>query len=392
MQDFSPQNIIEILKTYMPKNMDSIALHEPYLAGNEWDYVKSCLDTGWVSSAGNFVDRFEKDLADFTGTKYAVAVANGTAALHTIYLLAGISTNDEVLVPTLTFVATCNALAYCEAIPHFVDVNNTTLGIDPEKLEDYLKDIAKIKQNICVNKFTQRPIKALVVTHTFGHPADLDSILAICNRYHIKLIEDAAEALGSLYKGKHVGHAGLAGALSFNGNKIITTGGGGAILTDDLELAKQAKHITTTAKQPHAFLYFHDRVGYNYRMPNINAALGCAQLEQIQTFLSSKRNLAKQYKKSWQDIEGISFFVEPEFATSNYWLNTLLLDNKYYTQRDTILKLAHTNGIKARPVWTLMHKLPMYASCPRMALNTAENLEQSAINIPSSVFLTQDHP
>jgi len=348
MQNFDPQNIVEILKGFMPKNMDCLALHEPHFAGNEWDYVKSCLDSGWVSSAGKFVDRFEKDLADFTGAKHAIVVANGTAALHAIYLLANICANDEVLVPTLTFVATCNALAYCGAIPHF---------------------------------------KALVVMHTFGHPVDLDPIVEICSRYHIKLIEDAAEALGSLYKGKHVGHTGLAGALSFNGNKIITAGGGGAILTNDAKFAKRAKHITTTAKQPHDFLYVHDEIGYNYRMPNINAALGCAQLEQISNILSSKRNLAKQYEKLFANIEGISFFAEPSFAKSNYWLNTLLLNDEHCMQRDNVLRLANSSGIKIRPIWTLMHKLPMFADCPRMDLSTACDLEQRIINIPSSVFL-----
>jgi len=387
MQNFDPQNIVEILKGFMPKNMDCLALHEPHFAGNEWDYVKSCLDSGWVSSAGKFVDRFEKDLADFTGAKHAIVVANGTAALHAIYLLANICANDEVLVPTLTFVATCNALAYCGAIPHFVDVDKTTLGVDPKKLEDYLQNITEIKNNVCINKFTQRPIKALVVMHTFGHPVDLDPIVEICSRYHIKLIEDAAEALGSLYKGKHVGHTGLAGALSFNGNKIITAGGGGAILTNDAKFAKRAKHITTTAKQPHDFLYVHDEIGYNYRMPNINAALGCAQLEQISNILSSKRNLAKQYEKLFANIEGISFFAEPSFAKSNYWLNTLLLNDEHCMQRDNVLRLANSSGIKIRPIWTLMHKLPMFADCPRMDLSTACDLEQRIINIPSSVFL-----
>lgn len=387
MQEFNPQNIISILKNFLPENTDSLALHEPHFSGNEWDYVKSCLDTGWVSSVGKFVDRFELDLAEFTGAKHATIVANGTAALHIIYLLANIRRNDEVLVPTLTFVATCNALNYCGAIPHFVDVDEITLGVNPKKLEDYLQNIAEIKKNVCVNKFTGRPIKALVVMHTFGHPADLDAITEVCNRYHIKLIEDAAEALGSSYKGKHVGYAGLAGALSFNGNKIITTGGGGAILTDDSDFAKKAKYITTTAKQPHDFLYFHDQIGYNYRMPNINAALGCAQLEQMPNFLLKKRNLAKQYEKLFANIEGISFFSEPKFAKSNYWLNTILLDEKYSMQRDDILELAHTNGIKVRPAWTLMHKLPMFANCPHMDLSTACHLEQRIINIPSSVFL-----
>ncbi|MCP4702827.1 MAG: LegC family aminotransferase [Gammaproteobacteria bacterium] len=375
------------LKSCLPPAYDKVSLHEPHFGGCEWQYVKECIDTGWVSSAGKFVDQFETQLVEFTGIRHAIATVNGTAALHTCLLLAGVSSGDEVLMPALTFVATGNAAAYCGAIPHFVDSEEHTLGTAPDMLADYLQDIAEIKNAGCYNKYTRRPIKALTVMHTFGHPADLDPLAELCKRYRITLIEDAAEALGSYYKKQHVGHHGRLTALSFNGNKIITSGGGGAILTQDPLLAKQAKHLTTTAKLPHPWLFLHDQVGYNYRLPNINAALGCAQLEQMPEFLDAKRRLAKHYQAAFAGIDGVKFVTEPENSTSNHWLNALLLDADHVEQRDVLLKLFHEHGILARPVWTLLHKLPMYETCPKMNLPVAEYLEAGLINLPSSFII-----
>jgi len=377
--------IAEILKKYPLVSKQVIPLHEPHFSGREWQYVKECLDTGWVSSVGKFVDRFEKELADFTGAKYAVVTMNGTAALHISYLLAGVQPKDEVLVPTLTFVATCNALHYCGAIPHFIDCEEKYLGIDIKKLENYLNDIAVIKNHICYNRLTQRPIRALCVMHTFGHPVDLDAVTELAQKFHLTLIEDAAEAMGSYYKGTHVGHHGLIGALSFNGNKIITTGGGGAIITDDKKIAEQAKHITTTAKIPHEYLYQHDEVGYNYRLPNINAALGCAQLEKLPYFLRIKRTLAENYQESFSKISGARFLVEPEFAKSNYWLNAIFVEDNVV--RDELLIKLNQEKIGVRPIWELMHHLKIYQHAPRMDLSTAEKISKQIINIPSSVVL-----
>ena len=277
------------------------ALHEPEIAGNEWTYVKECLDTGWVSSVGSYVDRFEAMIAEQTGAKHAIATVNGTAALHACYTLAGVKAGDEVIVPTLTFVGTANAVAYLGAAPHFADSDERTLGLDPVSLEEHLSDIAEVRDGACVNRISGRPIKAVVAVHLYGHPADLDALAAVCRRFDLTLIEDAAESIGSYYKGRHTGNHGRLAALSFNGNKIVTTGGGGAILTNDDALAAIAKHLTTTAKRPHAWAYDHDRVGFNYRMPNINAAMGCAQLERLEDMLERKRTLAgATTKPSWE--------------------------------------------------------------------------------------------
>lgn len=366
---------------------EKYSLHEPQFTGNEWQYVKECLDTGWVSSVGKFVDQFERDLETYTGAKHAIVTTNGTSALHTSFLLAGVKAGDEVLVPSLTFVATCNAIHYCGAIPHFVDSEAYSLGVDAQKLDDYLQEITEIKEGLCFNRLTQRPIRALCVMHTFGHPVDLDALCELAERYQLVLIEDAAEALGSYYKGVHVGHRGLLGALSFNGNKIITTGGGGAILTNDSELARQAKHLTTTAKLPHAWLYHHDTIGYNYRLPNINAALGCAQLEQLDDALAAKRKLAMRYQEALKAVLGITFFSEPTYAKSNYWLNAIVLDRQSVNSRDILLQALNQCGIGVRPVWELMHTLPMFLQCPRMDLTTAINLTEQLVNLPSSAFL-----
>lgn len=386
MSSLDTEAILNALRRVLP-DQETIALHEPEFAGNEWLYVKECIDTGWVSSAGSYVDRFEEMLADYTGAARAIAVVNGTAALHVALRLAGVQEGDEVLVPALTFVATANAVAYCGAMPHFIDSEMATLGVDPEKLDTYLGEVTERRDGEVINANTGRPLRALIAMHAFGHPVDLDPLAAVCDRHGLVLVEDAAEALGSLYKGEHVGRWGPLSTLSFNGNKTITTGGGGAILTNDDALADQAKHLTTTAKAPHRWAYVHDQLGYNYRLPNINAALGCAQLEQLPSFLERKRRLARRYADVFDAVDGVSFVREPSFARSNYWLNALLLDEEVAERRDEVLERTNDHGYMTRPAWRLMHRLPMYRSCPCMDLGTAERLEQALINIPSSASL-----
>lgn len=383
--------VLKALTSVIGQSDKFVSLHEPTFAGNEWAYIKECLDTGWVSSVGSYVDQFEMMLAEFTGVRQAIAVVNGTAALHVCLILAGVEPGDEVLLPTLTFVATSNALSYCGAIPHFVDSEEGTLGLDPHKLADYLSEVAVIRGDECFNKKTGRRIKSVVPMHTYGHPVDLDPLLETCERFKLVLIEDAAESLGSYYKGKHTGQWGKVSALSFNGNKVITTGGGGAILTNDDELGRLAKHLTTTAKVPHKWEFNHDMVGYNYRLPNINAALGCAQLEQLPGFLQRKRNLAQNYRQVFDGMDGIRFFTEPEHGQSNYWLNALLLDEVNCEKRDELLSLTNDLGVMTRPTWTLMHKLPMFKNCPQMDLSVADKLEKCLLNIPSSVSLGESH-
>lgn len=364
-----------------------VALHEPAFAGNEWVYVKECLDTGWVSSVGKFVDRFEADLSAYTGAKHAVAVVNGTAALHIALKLAGVQVGDEVLIPALTFVATANAVAYCGATPHFVDSEERTLGMAAQALREYLNSITEIRSGQCVNRNTGRVVRALVPMHTFGHPVDIDGLLAVARDFHLALVEDAAESLGSTYHGRHTGTFGLMGTLSFNGNKTITTGGGGAILTNDTEIARHAKHLTTTAKVPHRWDFVHDEIGYNYRLPNINAALGCAQLEQLPGFLKAKREIFGRYLDSFAGVAQAHIVVEPENCHSNYWLQALLLDESVASQRDVILAATNDAGLMTRPAWTLMHQLEPYRACSRMELPVAELLQRRLINLPSSSFL-----
>jgi perosamine synthetase len=298
-----PQDIVNALRTVVGNG--PLALHEPRFNGNEWSYLKECLDSTFVSSVGKFVDRFEDDLAKFTGAKRAVAVVNGTAALHVALRLAGVRAGDEVLLPALTFIATANAVAYCQATPHFVDSEERSLGMDAVALREYLSTITEIRGGQCVNRSTGQVIRAMVPMHTFGHPVDIEALLALSQDFHLHLIEDAAESLGSSVGGQHTGTFGLMGTLSFNGNKTITTGGGGAILTNDVELGKRVKHITTTAKLPHRWNFVHDEVGYNYRLPNLNAALGCAQLEQLPGFLRDKRRLFKQYQAAFSNVPGV---------------------------------------------------------------------------------------
>ncbi len=388
MSSLNQAAVLNAIRSVLPAGDQPVALHEPSFAGNEWVYVKECIDTGWVSTAGKFVGRFEEQLAEFTGAKRAIAVVNGTAALHVCLLLVGVLQGDEVLMPTLTFIATANAINYCGAIPHFVDSASSTLGLDPHKLERHLAEIAEVRADGCFNKKTGRRIKAVVPMHVFGHPVDLDALVEVCARYRLELVEDAAESLGSYYKGRHTGNLGRVAALSFNGNKVVTTGGGGAILTNDDELGRRAKHLTTTARLPHKWSFIHDQVGFNYRLPNINSALGCAQLEQLPGFIHNKRELAVKYQKAFAGIEGIQFFTEPEFGKSNYWLNVLLLDRQFADQRDVLLEASNGQGIMTRPVWTLMHELDMFKACPRMSnLEVAEDIELRLINIPSSASL-----
>ena len=366
---------------------EPVALHEPRFAGNEWAYLKECLDSTFVSSVGKFVDRFESDLADYTGAKHAVAVVNGTAALHVALRLAGVQQNDEVLIPALTFVATANAVRYCGAMPHFVDSEEGTLGMATATLREYLQDIAEIRGGQCVNRNSGRVIRALVTMHTFGHPANLDGLLSVARDFNLLLVEDAAESLGSFYHGRHTGTLGLMGTLSFNGNKVVTTGGGGAILTDDPALALRAKHLTTTAKLPHRWAFEHDEVGYNYRMPNINAALGCAQIEQLSGFLDAKRRLHSRYRDAFAGVPHVRLMGESEGCRSNYWLQTLLLDESTAGQSDAVLEASNEAGFMTRPVWNLMHRMKPYRDCPHAPLPVAESLERCVINLPSSAHL-----
>jgi perosamine synthetase len=380
-----PKSIVLAIKSVVGEG--PLALHEPSFNGNEWAYIKECLDSNFVSSVGKFVDRFEDDLASFTGAKRAVAVVNGTAALHVALILAGVETGEEVLLPALTFIATANAVTYCQATPHFVDCEERSLGMDAVALREYLSKITEIRNGQCVNRKTGRIIRAMVPMHTFGHPVDIDALLAIAHDFHLKLIEDAAESLGSTVGGQHTGTFGLMSALSFNGNKTITTGGGGAILTNDIGLGKRAKHITTTAKLPHRWNFMHDEVGYNYRLPNLNAALGCAQLEQLPAFLRDKRRLFKQYQAAFAYVPGVRLVAEPSGSRSNYWLQTLLLDTANAEQRDAVLNATNDVGLMTRPIWALLNRLPMYSNAPKAPLPVAESLEHRVINIPSSSAL-----
>ena len=363
-------------------------LHEPCFQGQEWTYVKDCIDTGWVSTAGSYVSRFEEMLSEFTKARHVIATSSGTAALHAVFAGLGIGDGDEVIVPALTFVATANAVTYTGATPHFADVETTSLGIDAEKLRTHLEQITEQRDDRLINVETGRRIAAIVCMHTFGHPSDLDALAALCDDLGIDLIEDAAESLGSYYKGRHTGNQGRVATLSFNGNKTVTTGGGGAIMTNDDALAKKIRHLTTTAKQAHKWEFIHDEIGYNYRLPNINAALGCAQLETLPTFLAQKRKLAETYKEAFSTLSGVSFFDEPAWGQSNFWLNLLMLDKADFAQRDDILKATNSAGFMTRAAWRPMHQLRMFQDCPRMELGVTEDVYGRLINIPSSPQLT----
>jgi perosamine synthetase len=364
-----------------------LPLHAPEFAGHEADYVRDCIETGWVSTAGAYVGRFERALEAFTGVDHAIAVVNGTAALHMSLMLAGVGPGDEVLTPALTFVATANAVSHCGARPHLVDACPDLLAVDPVALEAHLQAVARIQDGRCVNRTTGATLRALTVTHVFGIPADLPALADVCARWNLALVEDAAEALGSTQDGVHVGGAGLAAALSFNGNKIVTTGGGGAILTRDPDVAERARHLTTTARRGGGWTYDHDAVGWNYRLPNLNAALGVAQMERLPDMLARKRVLADRYAAAFADLKGVRILTEPAGCRTNAWLNALVLARPDRAVRDAILERLNADGVQVRPLWTLMHRLPMYADAPRAALPVAEALEDAVINLPSSAAL-----
>ena len=360
-----------------------IPLHAPVFRGRERELVLDTIDSTFVSSVGAYVDRLEKDMATFTASPRAVAVMNGTAALHIALKLAGVLPGDLVVTQSLTFVATCNAIAYCSAEPLFVDVDRHTLGLSPAALDAWLTEHALIDDHgDCLTRVGQRRVRACLPMHTFGHPVELDALIAVCERWHLILIEDAAESLGSYYKGRHTGNFGKIGVLSFNGNKIMTTGGGGMLLTDE-DIGKRAKHLTTTAKIPHPYEFVHDEVGYNYRLPNLNAALGCAQLEQLPAFLASKRTLAARYIEFFKDSD-LQPIVEPVGCRSNYWLNGVICQDG--AQRDALLKVTNDAGVMTRPIWALMTRLPIYANALRGPLDNAEWLEARVVNLPSSVL------
>lgn len=363
-----------------------VILHDPRFVGNERKYLMDAMDSNFVSSVGEYVRKFEKAVTEYTGAKFAVAAMNGTSALHIAMLLAGVKEDEEVITQPVSFIATCNAITYTGARPVFVDVSLKTMGMCPEKLEAFLKENAtRHPDGNTYNNKTGHRFAAVVPMHTFGHACKIDQIAEVCEHYNIPLVEDAAESIGSFYKGKHTGLFGLLGTLSFNGNKVITTGGGGMILTDDEELAKRAKHLTTTAKIPHRWEYRHDYTAYNYRLTNLAAALGCGQIEQLDYFIQEKRKLAETYKAFFIDKSDVTFFTEPEHSRSNYWLNTVILNNR--KARDKFLQYTNDQGIITRPIWILSNKLDMYRGCQCGDLSNAEWLEERVVNIPSSVII-----
>ena len=366
-------------------NQEFTPLAVPVFAGNEKKYMEECIDTTFVSSVGKFVDRFENDMAAYADCKKAVVCVSGTNALHMSMMLVGVERDDEVLTQALTFIATCNAISYIGAHPVFIDVDKSTMGLSPDALKEWLVKNAEIKNGQCYNKNSGRRVKACVPMHTFGHPARIVEIANLCEEYHIELVEDAAESIGSLYKGKHTGTFGKVGAISFNGNKTITTGGGGMMLFNDEELAAHAKHLTTQAKVPHRWEFRHDHVGYNYRMPNINAALGCAQLENLDKFIASKRQLALEYAEYFKNVEDIQFFTEPGDTFSNYWLQAVILKDKAAQQE--FLQQTNDNGVMTRPIWELMNRLPMFEHCENDGLENTIWFADRVVNIPSSVRL-----
>jgi perosamine synthetase len=383
------QEIIKkIREIFNAKENDFIPLHAPNFRGNEKKYLNDCIDSTFVSSVGPFVDRAELDLANYTGSKFAIACSNGTSALHIALKLCNVEQNDLVITQPFSFIATVNAISYCGATPVFIDIDEKTLSLSPEKLKAFLESECHLENNICIHTKSNKAIKACVPMHTFGFCAEIDKIIDICNNYFIDVVEDAAESLGSFYKGKHSGIFGKFGTISFNGNKTITSGGGGVILTQDEDLAKKAKHLTTQAKVPHAWEFFHDQIGYNYRMPNINAALLCAQLEQLPAFLAEKRTLTEQYTKLFSHFKDIQFLKEPNEQHSNYWLCAILLPSK--EDRDVFLKLANENKTMCRPGWELLFTLPMFENnCVMTDCSTAINIQARLINIPSSPYFAR---
>jgi perosamine synthetase len=386
------ESLLHGLHRVLGESETLIALHEPEFRGNESEYVQDCLTSTFVSSVGEYVNRFERMLAEFTGAKYAVAVVNGTAALHIALRLAGVKPDDEVIVPALSFVATANAVSHCGAVPHFADSDIQTMGLDPVALAEHLSSTAESTSLGLRNVRTGRRIAAIVPMHAYGHAVDMAPLMELAGRYEVPIVEDAAESLGSTYHGQHTGTFGRLGTLSFNGNKIITTGGGGAILTDDAILARHAKQLTTTAKRPHKWEFFHEEVAWNYRLPNLNASLGCAQMERLPQFLEQKRSLAARYEEAFKGCTTLRFMPEPPQCKSNYWLNTVRLTEPAMDLRDALLGAANGARYQCRPTWTLLHELPMYADCPRASLDVARRLEASLINLPSSARLSSDCP
>mgnify|MGYP000929362403 CR=1 FL=1 len=377
------KDIIDFIRTLYEKPKGPIYLHEPVFGGNEKKYLNECIDSTYVSSVGKFVDQFEIKIAEYTGAERAIVCVNGTNALHLALILAGVKSGDEVLTQPLTFIATANAIAYSGAHPVFLDVDLETLGLSPDALSEFLKTQTDLTPTGCYNKITKRRIAACVPMHTFGHPCRIDQIVSICNKYNIEVIEDAAESLGSYYKRLHTGIFGKIGVLSFNGNKILTTGGGGMLLFKDEELAQRAKHLTTQAKVPHPWEFRHDEIGYNYRMPNLNAALGLAQLEQLKSFVQIKRRIAEEYSNFFSGTE-IDFIKEPLGAESNYWLNSILLKDK--KERDTFLKFSNEHGVMTRPAWELISRLPMFCDAQCSNLTNSEWIADRLVNLPSSVI------
>ncbi|WP_400262031.1 LegC family aminotransferase [Sphingobacterium sp. SG20118] len=359
-----------------------IPLHEPRFRGNEKAYLLDTIDSTFVSSVGAYVDEFERMMEQFTGVSKAVAVVNGTASLQVSLRLAGVSEGDEVITQALTFIATANAIVYNNAAPIFLDVDLDTMGLSPQAVRNFLEEFGELREDGCYNRFSGKRIAACMPMHTFGFPVHLDELIAVCNKWQIPVVEDAAESLGSYYKGKHTGTIGLVGGVSFNGNKTITSGGGGVIISNNLDLGVQAKYLTTTAKRPHPYEFFHDEMGYNFRMPNLNAAVACAQMEMLDTFLADKRMLAEQYSRFFKGL-GVNFRTETTDTKANYWLMCVELNDT--NERDKFLKISNENGIMTRPIWTLMTRLPMYQHCQKDQQKNAEFLEQRIINIPSSV-------
>lgn len=376
------KNIVDFIhELYATKEL--VPLSVPRFVGNEKKYLEECIDTTFVSSVGKFVDRFEQMMAEYTGAKRAVVCVSGTNALHMALMLVGVERDDEVLTQALTFIATCNAVSYIGAHPVFLDVDRQTMGLSPNAVKEWLANNAELRNGECFNKRTGRRVKACVPMHTFGHPVRIEELKAVCEEYHIEMVEDAAESIGSLYKGKHTGTFGKVGALSFNGNKTITTGGGGMLLFNDEELGAYAKHLTTQAKIPHRWEFRHDHIGYNYRMPNINAALGCAQMEHLEEYVANKRATAEQYKEYFAHVDGVEFFVEPGNCRSNYWLNVVLLPNREAQQE--FLQYTNDHGVMTRPIWELMNRLPMFENCETDGLKNTIMFADRVVNIPSSV-------
>lgn len=377
------ESIDFIKKTFNTK--DFIPLHEPKFIGKEKEYLNNCIDSTFVSSVGEYVDKFEKEFASYVGSKYAIATVNGTSALHISLLLANVQEKDEVITQALSFIATANAIKYCNATPIFLDVDLDTMGLSPKALEEFLEKNCEVINKKCINKTTNKIIKACVPMHTFGHACRIDELAKICEKWNILLVEDSAESLGSYYKNKHTGTFGKLAAFSFNGNKIISSGGGGVIVTDDESLAKRAKHLTTTAKVPHTYEYIHDEVAFNYRMPNLNAALLLAQFENLDKFLENKRVLAKEYEEFFNNKKDMSFIKEPNNAKSNYWLQGIIFNNK--EEKNKFLELSNKNAVMTRPIWKLLNSLEMYKSSQSDELKNSKYLEDRVVNIPSSVRL-----